>query len=171
MLTSAAKRSCCLPRPHVIRVAKIIALFAKAPRLAALAATLLCASSAAQTAEPAQPEPSTACTLEPGPIRTVTRILDGETVTLDDGSEVRLIGALAPRAFDADAETGAWPAEAIAVRTLTDLVLGRAVKLAYGGRRTDRYGRQPHPFAAVQVPGPMPATAACMLGDFWIYAG
>jgi enamine deaminase RidA (YjgF/YER057c/UK114 family) len=35
----------------------------------------------------------------------------------------------------------------------------------------DRYGRQPHPFAAVQVPGPMPATAASVIGDFWIYAG
>jgi enamine deaminase RidA (YjgF/YER057c/UK114 family) len=35
----------------------------------------------------------------------------------------------------------------------------------------DRYGRQPHPFAAIQVPGPMPATAAFVIGDFWIYAG
>jgi enamine deaminase RidA (YjgF/YER057c/UK114 family) len=35
----------------------------------------------------------------------------------------------------------------------------------------DRYGRQPHPFACVQVPGPMPATGAVALGDFWIYAG
>jgi enamine deaminase RidA (YjgF/YER057c/UK114 family) len=35
---------------------------------------------------------------------------------------------------------------------------------------SDRYGRQPHPFAAVQVPGPMLATGASMIGDFWIYA-
>ena len=35
----------------------------------------------------------------------------------------------------------------------------------------DRYGRQPHPFAAVQVPGPMPASAASVISDFWIYAG
>ena len=35
----------------------------------------------------------------------------------------------------------------------------------------DRYGRQPHPFACVQVPGPMPASGAVALGDFWIYAG
>ena len=34
----------------------------------------------------------------------------------------------------------------------------------------DRYGRQPHPFAAVQVPGPLPADGACVVGDFWIYA-
>lgn len=35
----------------------------------------------------------------------------------------------------------------------------------------DRYGAQPHPFACVQVPGPMPASGAVALADFWIYAG
>jgi hypothetical protein len=35
----------------------------------------------------------------------------------------------------------------------------------------DRYGRQPHPLACVQVPGPMPATGAVAIGDFWVYAG
>jgi enamine deaminase RidA (YjgF/YER057c/UK114 family) len=35
----------------------------------------------------------------------------------------------------------------------------------------DRYGALPHPFACVQVPGPMPASGAVVLGDFWIYAG
>jgi enamine deaminase RidA (YjgF/YER057c/UK114 family) len=34
-----------------------------------------------------------------------------------------------------------------------------------------RYGREPHPFAAVQVPGPLPTSAASIIGDFWIYAG
>jgi hypothetical protein len=47
------------------------------------------------------------CTgLEPGPARTVTRIIDGETAALDDGTELRLIGALAPRAIDAGIEPG-----------------------------------------------------------------
>ena len=36
---------------------------------------------------------------------------------------------------------------------------------------TDRYGNEPHPFACVQVPGPMPAPDASVLADFWIYAG
>lgn len=36
---------------------------------------------------------------------------------------------------------------------------------------SDRYGKQPHPFAAVQVPGPLPPSGACLVGDFWIYAG
>jgi enamine deaminase RidA (YjgF/YER057c/UK114 family) len=35
---------------------------------------------------------------------------------------------------------------------------------------SDRYGRQPHPFACVQVPGPMPPRGGVVVGDFWIYA-
>jgi enamine deaminase RidA (YjgF/YER057c/UK114 family) len=35
----------------------------------------------------------------------------------------------------------------------------------------DRYARLPHPFACVQVPGPMPASGAVAIGDFWVYAG
>jgi enamine deaminase RidA (YjgF/YER057c/UK114 family) len=35
----------------------------------------------------------------------------------------------------------------------------------------NRYGRQPHPFACVQVPSPMPASGSVAIGDFWIYAG
>ena len=44
--------------------------------------------------------------LETGPMRTVARVIDGETVALDDGTELRLIGALTPRALDAGAEPG-----------------------------------------------------------------
>jgi enamine deaminase RidA (YjgF/YER057c/UK114 family) len=36
---------------------------------------------------------------------------------------------------------------------------------------SDRCGDEPHPFAAVQVPGPLPTSAAAIIGDFWIYAG
>ena len=36
---------------------------------------------------------------------------------------------------------------------------------------SDRYGKQPHPFATVQVPGPLPSSGAAVIGDFWIYAG
>ncbi|MBS0235413.1 MAG: thermonuclease family protein [Proteobacteria bacterium] len=86
--------------------------------------------------------PSQPCTLEPGPIRTVTRIVDGETLVLDDGKVVRLIGALSPRARDADATAGAWPPERETITALSDLVLAKRVKLAFAGRRFDRYGRQ-----------------------------
>lgn len=85
--------------------------------------------------------PPQTCTLESGPIRTVARVLDGETLQLDDGTHIRLIGALAPRASDAGAARDAWPAELNAVRLLSSLALGKTVKLAYSGRQKDRYGR------------------------------
>jgi enamine deaminase RidA (YjgF/YER057c/UK114 family) len=50
---------------------------------------------------------------------------------------------------------------------LTDMRDFAGVAAAWSGR----YGRQPHPFAAVQVPGPLPTRAAAIIGDFWIYAG
>jgi enamine deaminase RidA (YjgF/YER057c/UK114 family) len=35
---------------------------------------------------------------------------------------------------------------------------------------SDRYGRQPHPFACIQVPTPLPPAGGVVVGDFWIYA-
>jgi endonuclease YncB( thermonuclease family) len=98
----------------------------------------------------AQPgERTLACAgLEAGPTRTVARIVDGETVVLDDGTELRLIGALVPRAIDAGAEPGMWPLEVAAQEELRALILGRSIGLAFDGARTDRYGRlQAHVFS------------------------
>ena len=83
----------------------------------------------------------TACNLEPGEARTVTRVLDGDTLQVDGGSEVRLVGALAPRAFDAAAASADWPLAERSRLALEHLVLGRGVTLAYAGRRSDRHGR------------------------------
>jgi endonuclease YncB( thermonuclease family) len=114
-----------------------------APTLAGCAAFALAACIAGARAQGA-----TRCAgVEPGPVQSVTRVLDGETVVLDDGRELRLIGALAPRALDADAEAGAWPKEAAAVEALRALVLGKSIELRFGPERTDRYGRlQAHAF-------------------------
>jgi micrococcal nuclease len=85
--------------------------------------------------------------LQPGPLHTVTRIIDGETVALDDGRELRLVGALAPRAIDVGAEAGTWPPEIAAAAELKALLLGKSVELALGGESIDRYGRlQAHAF-------------------------
>lgn len=81
------------------------------------------------------------CELELGPVRGVVRVLDGETLALDDGSQVRLIGALAPRALDTGADEGTWPLAEAAKSALEELSLGRSVELGFAGRRTDRYGR------------------------------
>lgn len=81
------------------------------------------------------------CTLQPGPTRAVTRILDSETVLLDDGRQVRLIGALAPRIPNHRDSTRPWPPERAAIAALEALVRGQSVELAFSGRRSDRYGR------------------------------
>ncbi len=82
------------------------------------------------------------CTLKPGPSsRTAVRIIDGETFALDDGSTVRLIGALAPRRFESSTDQAIWPPEQDAKSALERLVLGKPVELEIGGRQTDRYGR------------------------------
>jgi micrococcal nuclease len=107
---------------------------------AAMVAGLIAGNAFSARAADAAAAPES-CNLEAGDIRTVARIVDGETLSLDDGSEVRLIGALAPRASDAGAQHGAWPDEQAAIQALTTLTLGHTVKLAYGGRHRDRYGR------------------------------
>lgn len=85
--------------------------------------------------------PAAACDREPGPVRAVARIIDGETIALDDGREVRLVGALAPRAMDVGAAPGSWPYEQQTIAALTALLAGESVALGYSGRRSDRYGR------------------------------
>lgn len=103
-------------------------------------AMLLVASATAARAE---------CRLERGREHVVTKVIDGETLRLDDASEVRLIGALAPRAGDAGVDgdetaggdVGRWPAEEAAVKALEALVAGRPVQLKFGGERRDRHDR------------------------------
>jgi len=94
-------------------------------------------------AEDPKPSPQQVqtCTLEAGPTRSVVRVIDAETVLLDDGEEVRLIGALAPRSPNMRPDASPWPPEQEAVAALRDLVAGRSVELATSGRAKDRYGR------------------------------
>jgi len=83
-----------------------------------------------------------ACTLQAGPTRSVVRVIDAETVLLDDRQEVRLIGALAPRSPDLSPQAQPWRPEEAATAALRALVLGRSVSLATSGRLVDRYGRR-----------------------------
>jgi endonuclease YncB( thermonuclease family) len=89
----------------------------------------------------AQAPDGDSCTLTAGEKRSVVRIVDAETVRLDDGTEVRLVGALAPRSPDLRPDAQPWRAEERAAAALSALVLGRSVALATSGRKTDRYGR------------------------------
>ncbi len=89
----------------------------------------------------AQEQREPPCELDAGPTRAVVRVIDAETVLLDDNREVRLIGALAPRSPDMSPAAPAWPPEQRAEAALRDLVQGSSVELAYGEERVDRYGR------------------------------
>lgn len=119
-------------------------------RLLAMAVLAAAIGAARSEEAPAAGETAAArpdCSLEPGPRRAVVRVIDAETIELDDGTAVRLIGALAPRApLEPSAPGGgsdatAWPPEREAEAALKELVAGATVELGFSGRRTDRYGR------------------------------
>ena len=102
-----------------------------------LATALLTSAASAQAETPA----TLPCPLARGETRAVARVVDGEPLVLDDGRRLRLIGALAPRAGDAGAAPGSWPAENETRAALAALVEGRSVALWHDGTRTDRYGQ------------------------------
>lgn len=71
----------------------------------------------------------------------VQEIVDGDTVVLKSGVEVRLVGIQAPKLPLGRAGFKAWPLAPDAKDALSRLVLGKRVSLHYGGRRIDRHGR------------------------------
>lgn len=83
---------------------------------------------AAEPQAAAPPEPASA------PALTVTRVVDGDTVDMSDGSTIRLIGIDSPEQGECGYED--------ATRHLESLVLGKPVTLTPGARDdVDRYGR------------------------------
>lgn len=75
------------------------------------------------------------------PPRAVVEVTDAETLVLDDGSRVRLAGALAPRATDSVAPISFWQPEADAKAELTRLAASQTVDLRPIDRHRDRHGR------------------------------
>jgi len=86
---------------------------------------------------PAIPEP-----LTPGKPGRVTEIVDADTLFLADGREVRLVGLQAPKLPLGREGFEKWPLADKAKAVLAELVKGRRVTPAYGGKRTDRYERK-----------------------------
>lgn len=82
-----------------------------------------------------------ACAPDAGEAHHVVRVIDGDTVELDNGRELRLMGAMAPRPNSLTVDVARWPPAQDATRALAALVLNRSVLLRYEGRRRDRYGR------------------------------
>jgi micrococcal nuclease len=72
----------------------------------------------------------------------VTEVIDGDTVVLDDGTEVRLVGTQAPKLPLGRPGYPTWPLAPEAKAKLAELVLGRRVGLGFGGNEWDRHGRR-----------------------------
>jgi len=72
----------------------------------------------------------------------VREVVDGDTVILADGRQVRLVGIQAPKLPLGRENFEKWPLADEAKEALSELVLDRRVTLGYGGQRQDRYGRE-----------------------------
>lgn len=70
---------------------------------------------------------------------TVTRVVDGDTIVLEDGQKVRLIGVDTPETVDPRKPVQFFGKEASAF-TRAELE-GKRVRLEYDWERTDKYGR------------------------------
>lgn len=80
-------------------------------------------------------------TLEAGPTGRVVSISDGDTLDLDTGLTVRLVGIQAPKLPLGREGFDAWPLGDEARELITDLAMGETVTLYYGGESRDRHGR------------------------------
>lgn len=81
------------------------------------------------------------CGLVKGPVARVRSIVDGDTVVLEDGTQVRLVGIQAPKLPLGRKNFEPWPLGDEAKAALTSLVLGHNVRLYLGTTREDRHGR------------------------------
>lgn len=79
--------------------------------------------------------------LSPGGVGKVVEVVDGDTVRLASGDQVRLVGTQAPKLPLGRRNFKKWPLADESRKALVDLVMGKTVTLSYGGRRVDRYRR------------------------------
>lgn len=85
--------------------------------------------------------PVPAQALEAGGEALVAAVIDGDTVVLDSGEEVRLVGIQAPKLSLGRASVPDQPYSDAAKAALESLTIGRVVRLSFGGLRRDRHGR------------------------------
>lgn len=71
----------------------------------------------------------------------VVSIIDGDTLMLENGLEVRLVGLQAPKIALGRKNFKEWPLGYEAKEVLSAIALGKVVTLYFGGREMDRYGR------------------------------
>jgi micrococcal nuclease len=106
----------------------------------AIGALVLAALGAGPAGAQSSPAPSASCTLSDPQKGTVAEIKDGDTLTLTDGTVVRLIGAKAPMAPAGWRGDTPWPMVSEAKEALAQLATHAEVELRYGGTRADRHG-------------------------------
>lgn len=119
--------------PQVVPLRVALALLAL---LCPLVPAVVPAAEDTRRLEPAE------CAAGPVEVHAVARHVGGETLALDDGSEVRLAGVLLPQALDAATGISFWPPERDAAAALEALVVGRAVTFVASAGAPDRYGRR-----------------------------
>ncbi len=71
----------------------------------------------------------------------VASVVDGDTVRLESGTQIRLTGIQAPKLPPGRRGFRAWPLSKESKTFLERLTLNQAVSLRYDGRRIDRHGR------------------------------
>jgi micrococcal nuclease len=76
-----------------------------------------------------------------GPMGIVASVADGDTVVLDTGVVVRLIGTQAPKLPLGREDFETWPKAEESRVALEQLTLGKSVRVRHGGERVDRHGR------------------------------
>lgn len=82
-----------------------------------------------------------ACGLTAGEKGVVSEVVDGDTVVLKSGRQVRLVGIQAPKLPLGRQGFEPWPMGDAAKAILSKLVLHKGVQLFYGKTREDRHGR------------------------------
>ena len=103
---------------------------------------LLLAGPALAAPESLRPESLRPEALRPEAWHRATAVVDGDTLVLDDGRELRLVGLQAPKLPLGRRGFRAWPLAEEAKAALEALALGRRLGLAFTGRREDRHGRR-----------------------------
>lgn len=93
----------------------------------------------------------------------VASVVDGDTIVLKDGSQVRLVGIQAPKLPLGRPNFPTWPLAEDAKAALERLVDGKAVDMRYGGARRDRHGRH---LAQLYTPDGTWVQGALLAGGF-----
>ena len=81
------------------------------------------------------------CDLDDDKTGVVTNVVDGDTLFIDDGTQIRLVGIQAPKLPLGRKGFKPWPLADEAKNELAALSMGRSLTLSYGGSRRDRHGR------------------------------